>query len=97
MVIWSLWMSRKCAWLLEVCPGGLPHSSSLEIFFLVKRACSSFHTGHPFPPSEKGILVTSTETRFGFVQGLSILVLSTGAGGLSFGMQLLSHDSLTET
>ena len=94
MVIWSLWMSRKCAWLLEVCPGGLPHSSSLEIFFLVKRACSSFHTGHPFPPSEKGILVTSTETRFGFVQGLSILVL---AGGSSFGMQLLSHDSLTET
>ena len=69
-----------------MCPGGLPHSSSLEIFFLVKRACSSFHTGHPFPPSEKGILVTSTETRFGFVQGLSylsILVLSTGAGGSS--------------
>ena len=49
----------------------------------MKRACSSFHTGHPFPPSEKGIVVTSTDARFGFVKGLSILVLSTGAGGSS--------------
>ena len=91
MVIWFLWMSRKCAWLLEVCPGGLPHSSSLEIFFLVKRACSSFHTGHPFPPSEKGILVTSTETRFGFVQGLSILVLSAGGSSLACNCSAMTH------
>ena len=46
----------SCNHLKPTLPEGLQHSSSLETFFEVIRACYSFyHPGHPFPPSEGNI------------------------------------------